>query len=103
MDNFAFMIDQMFADPNLTAEADYVSVSGWSRSVRVIFRQPDQISDFMQTKAVIGSHAADISASQIETAQENDRLNIGGQSYLVKQTQKDSLGLIWNLHLRKEE
>ncbi len=103
MDCFAFMVDQMFADPNLTTEADYQSVAGWGKSVRIIFRQPDQISDFGDVKAIIPAHQADISTAQIESAQEQDRLQITGRNYVVKQAQQDNLGLIWNLLLREDK
>ncbi len=95
------MVDQMFSDPNLIVAAEYASPSVGSRSVRVMVRQPDQISDFMQVKAVIGSLVADISASQIDNPQEDDILIIRGKAYQIKQVEKDSLGLIWKLQLRE--
>lgn len=102
MSAFAPAIDALFTDLMVSEEATYM-VRGVTPAVpvRVIRRMPDGVADFGGARLVQPALTVDIRVSDAPLAAKEDRLTIGGVTYVVQAAPiRDREGLTWSLDLR---
>ncbi len=99
---FAAAMDDLFADPNIAADAVYLPASGGAGSdVRVILKRPDQVASFGEAKIASDTLTLLVRMTDIQDPEEDDMFLIGGQNYVVQGTPvADALRLVWTLNTR---
>ncbi len=101
-DAFAAAIDTLFAGP-LAVDASYAAGGDAARTVRLILRQPDLVTDFGQARLARESVTADARASEVARPRPGDVVQIAGANYVVQgEPLRDALRLIWTLDLRPQ-
>lgn len=101
-DAFAAAMDDLFADPNVAADAVYLPSSGGAGSdVRVILKRQDEIASFGEAKIVSGTLTLLVRVSDIQNPEEDDTFLISGKSYVVQgESVADALRLVWTINTR---
>jgi hypothetical protein len=102
MSAFAPAIEALFTDPMVSEAATYM-VRGVTPpvSLRVIRRMPDGVADFGGARLVQPALTVDIRIVDAPLAAKDDRLTIGGVTYVVQAAPvRDREGLTWSLDLR---
>jgi hypothetical protein len=101
MTAIATAIDDLFADPNIAADAVYTPAGGDPMTVRVIAKRPDDIVGFGDTRIHTATALFDVRIVEVPAPAEGDTLEIGGESYVVQgEPVRDRDGLIWSLDMR---
>lgn len=102
MSAFATALAILHSDANMGTGGVYTRSPGAGIAVRVLLASPtDQLPSFGPIAARAGSISADVLASELGSIvpRRGDTLAIGGTTYKVDDTQRDSLGLSWHLTL----
>lgn len=102
MSAFAAAVDVIFADPNMAADALWL-FGGVppGQPIRVIRKSPDAISDFGAARISQATTVIDVRVSDIPAPQQDDRVMIGDDFFIVQGTpQRDLRRLIWSVNLR---
>jgi len=99
---FAAATDDLFADPNIAADAVYLPHSGGAGSdVRVILKQPDEIASFGEAKIATETLVFLVRVAEIQDPEEDDMFLIEGKSYIVPGAPvADAMRLVWTLNTR---
>ena len=98
---FLVAINDLFADPNLAADAVYTPTGGEPLSMRAIALRPDEISGFGDTRIHAATAVFEVRVSDLAAPAAGDTLAIGGETYVVQgEPAKDRDGLIWRLDTR---
>lgn len=98
MSVFAQAIDDLFADPNLAAEAVYLPEGGEPISVRVIARRPDQVLEFGDARLHAETAVFEARVSEVPNPRPGDRLDVGGELFVIQgEPVRDSERLVWTL------
>jgi hypothetical protein len=101
MTAFATAIDDLFADPNIAAEAIYTPAGGGPMTVRVIAKRPDEIVGFGDTRIHTATAMFDVRVSEVPAPAESDTLEVGGETYVIQgEPVRDRDGLIWSVDMR---
>lgn len=98
---FAAAVDILFEDPNMAADALYITVHGEVSSVRVIRRTPDPDIAFSDTRIVSNGSVFDIRVSEVAAPRPRDQVRIGTAFFEVQgEPVLDDLQLVWILDAR---
>ena len=99
---FAAATDDLFADPNVAADAVYLPHTGGAGSdVRVILKQPDEIASFGEARIATETLVLLARVAEIQDPEEDDMFLINGKSYVVQGVPiADALSLVWTLNTR---
>lgn len=98
---FAAAIDDLFADPNLAAEAVYLPDSGEPIPVRVIARRPDRVLEFGDARLHAETAVFEVRVSEVLNPRPGDRLDVGGEMFAIQgEPVRDSERLVWTLDTR---
>lgn len=101
MNVFAQAIDDLFADPNLAAEAVYLPEGGEPISVRGIARRPDRVLEFGDARLHAETAVFELRTSQVSNPRPGDRLDVGGEMFVIQgEPVRDSERLVWTLDTR---
>ncbi len=101
-DAFSAAMDDLFADPNIAADAVYLPASGGAGSdVRVILKRPDEVASFGEARIASETLILLVRVIEIQDPEEDDQFLIGGRNYVVQgEPIADALRLIWTLNTR---
>ena len=98
MNAFAIGMDALFADDNIAIEAIYTAGGGNPVLVRVVARRSDNITSFGEAKLWSETQRFDLRVSEIATPRPGDRLEIGGEAFLIQgEPTRDAERLIWTI------
>lgn len=96
MTAFATMLTTLFADPNMAEAAYYRRPPYTWQAVNVIRSAPTDITGTVRA----GTLTVDVLVADItDTPQPEDEIMIGTTVYVVRDTERDALGLSWRLTL----
>lgn len=103
-DAFAAAMNDLYADPNIAADAVYQpDAGGPSQNVKIILRRPDQLGSFGETRLVAGAVLIEVRQFEIPEPQEGDAFVINGISYVVQcEPISDATQLLWSIEARQE-
>lgn len=101
-DAFSAAMDDLFADPNVAADAVYLpSTGGAGSDVRVILKRPDEVASFGEARIATETLVLLVRVSEIQDPEEDDMFLIDGKSYVVQGVPvADALRLVWTLNTR---
>lgn len=101
-DAFSAAMDDLFADPNIAADAVYLPQAGGAGSdVRVIRKRPDQVASFGETRIASETLVLLVRVIEVQDPEEDDMFLIGGKNYVVQGSPvADALRLVWTLNTR---
>jgi hypothetical protein len=99
---FAAAMDDLFADPNVAADAIYLPSSGGAGSdVRVIMKQPDEVASFGEARIASETLMLLVRVTEIKDPEQDDQFLIDGKSYVVQGAPAaDAMRLVWTLNTR---
>jgi hypothetical protein len=101
MTAFAVATDALFADSNIGAGAIYTGASGTPVPVRVVLRQPDDITSFGDARLWSETTRLDLRAAEVANPRPGDRIEIGENAFLIQgEPVRDAERLIWTVDLR---
>jgi hypothetical protein len=101
MNVFAQAIHDLFADPNLAADAVYLPEGGEPVSVRVIARRPDRVLEFGDARLHAETAVFEVRVSEVPNPRPGDRLDVGGEIFVIQgEPVRDSERLVWTLDTR---
>lgn len=102
MSVFSAAIDLLFEDPNMAAEATYITVHGEIVTAARVMRRPaDPDIAFGDSRISARTAVFDIRVSEVADPRAGDRLMIGTEIYLVQGTPTpDAQRLVWTLDTR---
>lgn len=104
MSAFSAAIDRIFADPNMAADANWIS-QGVAAAVacRVILKSPDELSEFGSAQIVSDTVMGDVRVSEVPEPETGDRFDIGTDRYFVQgKPRRDRERLVWTMELLPE-
>lgn len=102
MSAFSAVVDTIFADPNMAADAVRRD-QGVAPAVvcRVIRKSPDQLTDFGGARLRSETTVVDVRVSDWADPREGDWLTIGAERFIVQgRPARDRERLVWTLNLR---
>lgn len=103
MTAFATAIDDLFADPNIAADAIYTPAGSDPMTARVIARRPDEIVGFGDARIHTATIAFDVRVSEVPAPVEGDTFTIGGETYVVQgEPVRDAERLVWTIEARPQ-
>lgn len=98
---FAAAIDDLFADPNLAADAVFLPEGEEPVSVRVIARRPDRVLEFGDARLHAETAVFEVRASEVPNPRPGERLEVGGETFVIQgEPVRDSARLVWTLDTR---
>lgn len=101
MTAFAGLVDQLFADPNLAADATYQPADGEPFPVRIMARRADMISEFGAARLWSETTRFDVRVAEVPTPRPGDRLVLEGEAFVVQgEPVRDRERLVWTLDVR---
>lgn len=105
MNAFSAGIDALFADPNIAIDALYrAGGDGAGVAVRIVWRSPDQVTDFGGGRFVSRARMIEVRIGEIATIEAGDTFEINGETFVVQgDPLRDDLALLWAVELRGAE
>jgi len=101
MTAFAGLVDQLFADANLAADATYVPVEGAPISVRLIARRADAVTEFGGARLWSETTRLDLRVAEVAIPRPGDRIIIAGEAFVVQgEPVRDRERLVWTVEVR---
>ena len=101
MNVFAAAIDDLFADPNLAADAVFLPEGGVPVSMRVIARRPDRLLEFGDARLHAETAILEVRVSEVPNPRPGDRLDVGGELLIIQgEPVRDRERLVWTVDLR---
>ena len=99
---FAAAMDRIFANPSMAVAALWISgTTSQERSIRVIRRALDRITEFGAAQFVSDTMVLDVRVSDLPDPRPGDLIVIGTDSFTIQgEPVRDSNRLIWTLDLR---
>ena len=99
---FAITMDRIFANPSMAVAALWISgTTSEERSIRVIRRAPDRITEFGAARLMSDTMVLDVRVSDLPDPRPDDLIVIGTDSFTIQgEPVRDSDRLIWTLDLR---
>lgn len=99
--SFADMIDQLFADPLLGADASFQTGASAPYPIRLMVKQPDTVLGFGGGQIHSSTTLFDVRASDIPSPQVGDKIVYAGITYEVQaEPTADRERLVWTLDVR---
>lgn len=103
MSAFAAALDVLFADRNLARPATWQGGDGETASVRVMRRQPDEVTGFGGARVWSETSRIDVRVSEVPSPRPGDRVVIEGEVFEVQgEPLRDRERLVWTVDLRSE-
>ncbi len=101
-DAFSAAMDDLFADPNIAADAVYLPQAGGAGSdVRVILKRPDEVASFGEARIASETLTLLVRVAEIQDPEEDDMFLIAGKNYIVQGApMADAMRLVWTLNTR---
>lgn len=98
----AAAIAALFADPNIAVDAIYrAGGEGDGAAVRIVWRAPDQVTEFGGGRFVTQGRMLEVQAAQVAQPSAGDNFEIDGSTYIViGDPLRDDEGLIWRIEVR---
>ncbi|TGN62351.1 hypothetical protein E4L95_07140 [Paracoccus liaowanqingii] len=102
MNVFAGAMDRIFSHASMATSALWISGStSEERTIRVIRRSPDRITEFGTGRFVSDTTIVDVRLSDLASPRSGDLIVIGTDSFTVQgEPMRDRERLIWTLDLR---
>ena len=102
MNVFAAAVDLIYANPSMAVVALWISAStSEERSIRVIRRAPDRITEFGAAQFVSDTMLLEVRVADLADPRPGDLIVIGTDSFTIHgEPLRDSDRLIWTLDLR---
>lgn len=102
MSVFEAALGRIFGTPSMAVAAVWISATtSDERTVRVIRRAPDRITEFGAGRFVSDTMMVDVRASDLPDPRPGDLLVIGADSFILQgEPVRDRERLIWTLDLR---
>jgi hypothetical protein len=101
MSAFAAALGALFADPNISRDADYVADGDAPVLVRVVARRADAITDFGDARLWSETTRIDLRVAEVPNPRPGDRIEIDGDAFLMQgEPARDRERLIWTVDLR---
>ena len=99
---FAAAMDRIFANPSMAVAALWIScTTSQERSIRVIRRALDRITEFGAARLMSDTMVLDVRASDLPDPRPGDLIVIGTDSFTIQgEPLRDSDRLLWTLDLR---
>ncbi len=100
---FKAMIDQLFTDPNMGADASYQSGVSAPITVRIMMKIPDTVIGFGDGQFHTSQRIFDIRTSEIQSPKVGDKITVKGITYKIQsEPQADRERLVWRLDVVPE-
>jgi hypothetical protein len=101
MNVFAAAMDRIYANPSMAAAAVWISATtSEERSIRVIRRAPDRITEFGAARFVSDTMMMDVRVSDLPDPRPGDLIVMGADSFTIQgEPVRDRERLIWALDL----
>lgn len=101
MSAFAAMIDALFADPNIAADAVYLPQGGGGPvAVRAVLDRPDRPVELLDAALTAPSAMVEVRVSEVSVPKAGDSFEIAGVTWLVQgEPKRDALRQVWTLEL----
>lgn len=102
MSVFEAALGRIFANPSIAVAAVWISAAtSEERSIRVIRRTPDRITEFGAGRFVSDTIMVDVQVSDLPDPRPGDLLVIGADSFILQgESIRDHERLVWTLDLR---
>lgn len=101
MSIFAPAIDDLFADPNLAADAVFLPDGGEPVPIRVIARRPDRVLEFGGAQIHAETAMLEVRVSEVPDPRPGDRIEIADEAFLIQGVPiRDRERLVWIVDLR---
>ncbi|MDO5757536.1 MAG: hypothetical protein Q4P24_08475 [Rhodobacterales bacterium] len=102
MNVFAAAMDRIFANPSMAVAALWMSATtSEERTIRVIHRAPDRITEFGAARLMSDTMLLDVRVADLADPRPGDLIVIGTDSFTIQgEPARDSDRLIWTLDLR---
>ena len=102
MNAFAAAMDRIYANPSMAAAAVWISATtSEERTIRIIRRAPDRITEFGAGRFVSDTMMVDVRVSDLPDPRPGDLIEIGADSFTIQgEPMRDGESLIWSLDLR---
>ncbi|MGB3796970.1 MAG: hypothetical protein WA957_11775 [Alteraurantiacibacter sp.] len=102
MNVFAVAMDHIYANPSMAVAALWISAAtSDERTIRVIRRAPDRITEFGAGRFVSDTMMVDVRLSDLPDPRPGDLILIGTDSFTIQgEPTRDRECLIWTLNLR---
>ena len=99
---FTAAMDRIYSNPSMAVAALWMSATtSEERTIRVIRRAPDQITEFGAGRFVSDTTMVDVRLSDLPDPRPGDLIVIGADSFTVQgEPMRDRERLIWSLDLR---
>ncbi len=102
MNAFATAMDRIFSNADLAVAAVWISgTTSQERTIRVIRRAPDRITDFGAARILSDTTTLDVRVSELADPKPGDLIILGTESFVIQgEPVRDAERLIWALDLR---
>lgn len=102
MSVFAAAMDRIFTHATMAAPALWISATtSEERSIRIIRRAPDRITDFGAGRFVSDTTVVDVRVADLPAPRPGDVIVIGADSHVIQgEPLRDRERLIWTMDLR---
>ena len=102
MSVFAAAMDRIFTHASMAAPALWISATtSEERSIRIIRRAPDRVTDFGAGRFVSDTTVVDVRVADLPAPRPGDVIVIGADSHIIQgEPLRDRERLIWTLDLR---
>ena len=102
MSVFAAALDRIYANSSMAVAAVWISATtSQERTIRVISRAPDRITEFGAGRFVSDSMMVDVRLSDLPEPRSGDLIVIGVDSFTIQdEPLRDRERLIWTIDLR---
>jgi hypothetical protein len=101
MNVFAAAVDRIYSNPSMAVTALWISAStSEERTIRVIRRAPDRITEFGAGRFVSDSMMVDVRVADLPDPRPGDLILIGANSFTIQgEPVRDRERLVWSLDL----
>lgn len=102
MNVFAAAMDRIYGNPSMAAAAVWISAAtSEERTIRIIRRAPDRITDFGAGRFVSDTMMVDVRVSDLPDPRPGDLIVMDADSFTIQgEPVRDRERLIWSLDLR---
>ena len=100
MTAFADALDRLFADPSLARDAVWRPAGGDPVPVRVVVRQPDEVSSFGESRFATDTTVCDLRVGEVAEPRPGDQIEIDATMFVLQgEPRRDSERLIWRVEV----
>jgi hypothetical protein len=98
---FAGLVDRLFADPNLAADAVFEAAGAEPVAVRVIARRADAVTEFGGGRLWSETTRLDLRVAEVAEPRPGDRIVVFGEAFVVQgEPVRDRERLVWTIDVR---